>query len=76
VTKAPILEPFDFRDGHPFDAELDQRLFDLLELERFDDGFQFFHLKVNSASRGLLQSKAKRSTRSLSNNIKAMQASF
>jgi integrase len=24
VTKAPIVEPFDFRDGHPFDPELGQ----------------------------------------------------
>jgi hypothetical protein len=60
-------EPFDFRDGHSFDPELGQRLFDLLELERFDDGFQFFHLRVNAASRGILQPKVKRSTRSLSN---------
>src|SRR5262245_20419477 len=68
-------EAFDFGDGHPLDPELGQRLFDLFELEGFDDGFQFFHVKVNSASRGLLQSNAKRSTRSLSNNMKPMQAS-
>src|SRR5205823_6739201 len=67
-------ESFDFGDGHPFDPELSQRLFDLLELEGFDDGFQFFHLRVNSASRGILQSKAKRSTRSLSNAAMRMQS--
>jgi hypothetical protein len=39
------------------------------ELEQFDDGFQLFHLKVNSTSRDLLQSEAKRSTRSLSNAV-------
>src|SRR6266480_1110596 len=35
-------KPFDFGDSHPFDAKLCQRLFDLFELEWFDDGFQFF----------------------------------
>jgi hypothetical protein len=49
------------------DAELGQRLFELFEIEWLDDGFQFFHLKVNSASRGALQFKGNRSTRSLSN---------
>jgi hypothetical protein len=53
----------------PFDTKLGQRFFDLLELERFDDGFQFFHVKVNSASCGISQSKAKCSTRSLSNAV-------
>jgi hypothetical protein len=67
VTKAPIAESFDCRDSHPFDPKLGHCLFDLLELKRFDDGFRFFHVKVNSASRGIWQSKAKRSTRSLSN---------
>jgi hypothetical protein len=61
-------EPLNLRDLHPLDAELGQRVFDLLELERFDDGFQFSHVKVNSVTRGLLQSKAKPSTRSLSNS--------
>ncbi len=67
-------EPFDFRDGHPFNPELGQCFFDLLELERLDDGFQFFHVKVTSASLGFLQSKAKRSTRSLSNAAMRMQS--
>src|SRR4030095_10018311 len=67
-------EPFDFRDGHSLDSKLSQRLFDLLELERFDDGFQFFHVRVNSASHGLLQSKANRSTRSLSNAAIRLQS--
>src|SRR5438874_10389020 len=67
-------KPLYFGDRHPFDAKLGQCLFDLLELERFDDGFQFFHVKVNSASRGTLQSKATRSTRSLSNAAMRMQS--
>src|SRR5205823_12252187 len=79
-------EAFNFGDGHPFDAKLGQRFFDLFELERFNDGFQLFHVGVNSVSRGALQpafaavrrgrSKAMCSTRSHSNNMKAMQASF
>jgi len=67
VTKAAIAENYDCRDSHSFDPKLGQRLFDLFELERFDDGFQFFHVKVNSASRGISQFKAKRSTGSPSN---------
>jgi len=47
VTKAAIAENYDCRDSHSFDPKLGQRLFDLFELERFDDGFQFFHVKVN-----------------------------
>src|SRR5207247_9236276 len=65
---------FDFGDSHSFDAELGQRLFDFFELERFDDGFQFFHVEVNSASRGALQLKATRSTRSLSNGAIRLQS--
>src|SRR6266496_367425 len=67
-------EPLYFRDGHPFDAELGECLFDLLELERLDDRFQFFHVDVSSAPRGALQSKAKRGTRSLSNAAGRMQS--
>src|SRR6266705_3394107 len=69
-------EPLYFRDGHPFDAKFGERLLDLLELEGLDDRFQFFHVDVNSASRGALQSKAKRGTRSLSNAAGRMQALF
>src|SRR5438034_4034644 len=65
---------FDFGDSHSFDAKLGQRLFDFFELERFDDGFQFFHVEVNSASRGALQLKATRSTRSLSNGAIRLQS--
>jgi hypothetical protein len=77
-----------FRDGHAFDAQLGKRFFDLFELEWFDDGFQLFHVDVNSGWCGALQprrnasksdadgSKANRSTRSHSNNMKPMQASF
>src|SRR6266516_1651617 len=67
-------KPFDFGDSRPFDAKLCQSLFDLFELEWFDDGFQFFHVRVNSASRVALQSKANRSTRSLSNVAMRMQS--
>src|SRR5881396_2903091 len=79
-----VTEAFDFGDGHPFDAKLGQRFFDLFELERFDDGFQFFHVEVNSVSRGALQpafaavrrgrSKAMCSTRSHSNSAVRMQS--
>jgi hypothetical protein len=75
VTNALIADIFDCRLCSSLDVELGQ-LFDLLEFERFDDGFQSLDLKVNSESRGFLQLKAKRSACSLSNNIKAMQASF
>jgi hypothetical protein len=34
--------PLDFRDGHALDADLVQRLLDVIQLERFDDGFDFF----------------------------------
>jgi hypothetical protein len=67
---------FDLGDGHPFDAELCERFFDLFKLERFNDGLQFFHVAVTLASRGAFQSKATRSTRSHSNNPKPMQASI
>jgi len=65
---------FDLRNGHPFDAELCERFFDLFELERFNDGLQFFHVAVTLASRGALQSKANRSTRSHSNCPTRMQS--
>jgi hypothetical protein len=69
-------EPLYFRDGHPFDAKLGERLFDLLELKRLDDRFQFFHVDISSAPHRALQSKAERGTRSLSNATARMQALF
>ncbi len=36
-------EAFDLGDGHAFDAEFGEGVFDFLELERFDDGFDFLH---------------------------------
>jgi hypothetical protein len=66
---------FDLGDGHSFDAELCERFFDLFELERFNDGLQFFHVAVTLASRGALQSKANRSTRSHSNATVWMSSS-
>jgi hypothetical protein len=35
-------EPLDFGDGHPFNSQFGECLFDLFEFERFDDRFQFF----------------------------------
>ena len=34
---------FDFADGHALDAEFVQGVFDFVQLERLDDGFDFFH---------------------------------
>src|SRR5205823_11612626 len=66
------------------DYKLYHRFFDLFELERFDDGLQFFHVEVNSISRGALypafaalrrgRSKAMCSTRSHSNAAMRMQS--
>jgi hypothetical protein len=72
----PFLPPktFDLCDRHPFNAELCERFFDLFELERLNDGLQLFHGAVNLASRGALQSKANRSTRSHSNSPARMQS--
>src|SRR5262249_36848269 len=36
-------ESFDLADGHPFDTYLAQGVFDFLQFERFDYGFDFFH---------------------------------
>src|SRR6185436_3390297 len=36
-------EALDLGDGEPGDAQLGQRLADFIELERLDDGFDFFH---------------------------------
>ena len=36
-------ESLDFGDGHAFDAEFAEGVFDFLELERLDDGFDFLH---------------------------------
>ena len=36
-------EAFDFGDGHAFDADFAERVFDFLQFERFDDRFDFFH---------------------------------
>src|SRR5207342_2917930 len=57
---------FDLSDGHPFDAELCERFLNLFELERLNDGFQFFHVSNFGTARSF-QSKANRSTRSHSN---------
>jgi hypothetical protein len=35
--------PLDFGDGHSLNSKLVQRLFDIIELERLDDGLYFFH---------------------------------
>src|SRR5881397_2438314 len=37
-------EPLDFAHGHPFDAHVAQGVFDFFQLERLDDGFDFFHI--------------------------------
>jgi hypothetical protein len=34
---------FDLADGHPLDANLAEGVFDFLEFERLDDGFDFLH---------------------------------
>src|SRR5262249_42973214 len=34
---------FNFGDGHPFDADFTERIFDFLQLEWFYDGFDFLH---------------------------------
>ena len=34
---------FDLADGHAFDADFTQGIFDLFEFERFDYRFNFFH---------------------------------
>jgi hypothetical protein len=85
VTFLPA-KTFDLRNGHSFNAELCERFFHLFELERFNDGLQFFHVAVTLASRGALQparnalqtdtggSKANRSTRSHSNCPTRMQS--
>ena len=36
-------KPFCFRDGDAFDADLVKRFLHLVELERLDDRFEFFH---------------------------------
>jgi hypothetical protein len=36
-------EAFDFGDGHSFNADFAQGVFDLFKLEGFDDGFDFLH---------------------------------
>ena len=36
-------EPFYFGDGQPGDTDLGERLSHLIELERLDYGFDFFH---------------------------------
>src|SRR5205823_1676887 len=65
---------FNLGDGHSFDAKLCESFFDLFELERFNDGLQFFHVAVTLTSRGAFQSKANRSTRSHSNCPTRMQS--
>src|SRR5262249_26520343 len=72
----PFLAPetFDLRNGHTLNAKLRERFFDLFELERLNDGLQFFHVAITLESRGALQSKATRSTRSHSNCLTRMQS--
>src|SRR2546425_11298473 len=36
-------KPFDFADGHPFDANVTEGVLHFLQLEWFDDSFDFFH---------------------------------
>jgi hypothetical protein len=36
-------ESFDFTDGHTLDANVSKGILDLFQLERLDDGFDFFH---------------------------------
>jgi hypothetical protein len=72
VTNALIADIFDCRLCSSLDVELGQ-LFDLLEFEQFDDGFQSLDLKVNSESRGFLQSKAERSACSLRSDAVLIQ---
>src|SRR5947207_9939564 len=42
---------FHFGHGHAFNTELGQGFLDLLELERFDDRFQFFHVELIALDR-------------------------
>ena len=44
----PFLPPetLDFRDGHPADAELQNRILDIFQFERFDDGFNLLHMSL------------------------------
>jgi hypothetical protein len=37
-------EALDFADRHSFHADLGEGFFHLLQLEGFDDGFDFFHV--------------------------------
>ncbi len=39
-------EAFDLGHGHADDAEIGQGFFDFGELERFDNGFNFFHVRT------------------------------
>ena len=37
-------EPFDFADGHAFDADFAEGIFDFFQFEWLDDGFNFLHI--------------------------------
>jgi len=36
-----------FGDGHAFNPSLGQSVFNIIEFERLDDGFNFFHMFPN-----------------------------
>src|SRR5947207_4140430 len=70
VTFLPA-KAFHFGHGHAFNTELGQGFLDLLELERFDDRFQFFHVELIALA--FASFEAERSTRSLTNAMLRLQ---
>ncbi len=63
-------EAFYFGHGHAFDPELGQGFLDLLEFERLDDRFQFFHL---ASPRSYSHQGLTRGTRFLNNAFVRLQ---
>jgi hypothetical protein len=64
-------EAFHFSYGHAFNAQLGEGFLDLLELERLDDRFQFFHVDV--VARLFTSSEAERGTRFINNALVRLQ---
>src|SRR5204863_9055184 len=59
VARLPA-EPPDLADGHAGDADLAQRAFDLIELERLDDRLDFLHRLAPRVSRARAWSRTNR----------------
>src|SRR5439155_23456794 len=51
-------EALHFADGHALDTDAGQRLFDVFELERFDDGLNLFHSISSPVRRQILENPA------------------